>query len=213
MAAESTAHPEHDASAASSAKKPRVKAGERRTQILHTMAQMLETPAHDKITTAAIAKKLDVSEAALYRHFASKAQMYEGLIGFIEETVFGLINRIATDEPDDGLKQLHATVAMLLNFSAKNVGLTRVLVGDALVGEHARLQSRVNQLVDRIEASIKQSMRIAITQQALPADYDVASHANLIACYIMGRWHQFAKSGYKKSPVTGFEKQLPVMIG
>jgi TetR/AcrR family transcriptional regulator len=196
----------------SAPKRPRVKAGERRVQILQTMAHMLETPAADKITTASIAKKLDVSEAALYRHFASKAQMFEGLIAFIEETVFGLINRIATDEID-GLKQIQATVGMLLNFSAKNVGMTRVLVGDALVGEHARLQTRVNQLVDRIEASLKQSMRIAITHNALPADYDVTSHANLITCYVMGRWHQFAKTGYKKNPVTGFEKQLMVMIG
>jgi TetR/AcrR family transcriptional regulator len=194
------------------AKRTRPKAGERRTQILQVMAEMLESPAYDKLTTAAIAKKLDVSEAALYRHFASKAQMFEGLIGFIEETVFGLINRIAADE-QDGLRQVQATIGMLLNFSAKNVGMTRVLVGDALVGENARLQTRINQLVDRIEASLKQSLRIAQTHNALPADYDVASHANLMVSYVLGRWHTFAKSGYKKSPVTGFEKQLTVMLG
>src|SRR5271169_2038736 len=105
-----------------------IKPGERRLQILQTLAAMLETPRGEKITTAALAARLDVSEAALYRHFASKAQMYEGLIGFVEETVFGLINKISAEQ-ESGLKQTHAIAAMLLSFAEKNPGMTRVLIG------------------------------------------------------------------------------------
>ena len=124
--------------------------GERKLQILHVLAQMLEDPKGEKITTAALAKKLAVSEAALYRHFASKAQMFEGLIEFIEETVFGLANKIVAEE-ENGTKQAHAIVAMLLGFAEKNPGMTRVLIGDALVNEDDRLQTRVNALHDRLE--------------------------------------------------------------
>ncbi len=127
------------------------KPGERKTQILETLAHMLEQPQGEKITTAALAARLDVSEAALYRHFASKAQMFEGLIEFIEQTVFSLINRIATEETR-GLKQLESVIALLLAFAQKNQGMTRVLIGDALVNEDVRLQARINQLHDRIEA-------------------------------------------------------------
>ena len=132
-------------------KRPRP--GERRIQILQTLAGMLEHPRGEKITTAALAAKLSVSEAALYRHFASKAQMFEGLIGFIEQTVFGLINQITTQE-EHGLRQVQAIVRMLLTFAEKNPGMTRVLTGEALVGEHERLQERINQMIDRIEASL-----------------------------------------------------------
>ena len=121
--------------------------GERKLQILRTLAEMLQDPKGEKITTAALAAKLDVSEAALYRHFASKAQMYEGLIEFIEESLFGLVNKI-TGEEENGAKQLHAILAMLLGFAEKNPGMTRVLIGDALVNEDPRLQARINQLHD-----------------------------------------------------------------
>ena len=104
------------------------RSGERKNQILQVLAEMLQAPKSEKITTAALAAKLDVSEAALYRHFASKAQMYEGLIGFVEETIFGLINKIAAEQ-ESGLKQAHATTAMLLSFAEKNPGMTRVLIG------------------------------------------------------------------------------------
>ena len=137
------------------------KPGERKLQILQTVAQMLEQPKSEKITTAALAAHLELSEAALYRHFASKAQMFEGLIEFIEQTVFGLINKI-TQEEKSGVKQIEATVAMLLNFAQKNRGMTRVLIGDALVNEDERLQQRINQLLDRIEATLKQSLRMAL---------------------------------------------------
>ena len=175
------------------------KPGERKTQILETLAHMLEQPQGEKITTAALAARLDVSEAALYRHFASKAQMFEGLIEFIEQTVFSLINRIATEETR-GLKQLESVIALLLAFAQKNQGMTRVLIGDALVNEDVRLQARINQLHDRIEASLRQSLRIAASQNDLDSNIDGNAMANLLMCFVTGRWHQFAKSGFKRMP-------------
>jgi TetR/AcrR family transcriptional regulator len=187
------------------------KPGARRLQILQTLATMLEDPKGEKVTTAALAAKLDVSEAALYRHFASKAQMFEGLIEFIESTIFGLINEISTKETS-GLKQVRRIVAMLLEFSQTNRGMTRVLIGDALVNEHERLQERMNQLLDRIEASIRQSYRVALTQNELPAEFDPAAHANLIVAYVVGRWLRFAKSGFKRLPAEGLDAQLPSLL-
>jgi TetR/AcrR family transcriptional regulator len=182
------------------------KHGERKLQILQMLAQMLQNPRVEKITTAALAGKLDVSEAALYRHFASKAQMFEGLIQFIEESIFGLINKITTDEKS-GVKQLEAIITMLLGFAKKNPGMTRVLIGDALVNEDDRLQSRINQLHDRLEASIKQALRFASSQNELPADMDAAAQANLLMCYVTGRWHQYAKSGFKREPMEHWAGQ------
>jgi TetR/AcrR family transcriptional regulator len=190
---------------------PAARPGERKLQILQTLAEMLETPNAERITTAALAAKLDVSEAALYRHFASKAQMFEGLIGFIEETIFGLVNKI-TAEHASGLAQLEAIVSMLLGFARKNRGMTRVLIGDALVNENERLQTRINQLHDRLEATIKQSLRFAATQQEITEGVDAGAQANLILCFVVGRWHQFAKSGFKRPPTAGFEKQAPLLI-
>jgi TetR/AcrR family transcriptional regulator len=190
---------------------PPSKPGERKLQILQTLAQMLETPSAERITTAALAAKLEVSEAALYRHFASKAQMFEGLIGFIEETIFGLINKI-TGEQTSGLAQLEATLSMLLGFARKNRGMTRVLIGDALVNEHERLQVRINQLHDRLEASLKQSLRFAITQHELPDSVDPAAHANILLCYVIGRWHQYAKSGFRRDPLEQWPQQWKLLI-
>ncbi len=187
------------------------KRGDRKLQILQTLAQMLEAPAAEKITTAALAARLEVSEAALYRHFASKAQMFEGLIEFIEETLFGLINKI-TSEEKSGLKQLEAIVTLLLGFAQKNRGMTRVLIGDALVHENERLQARINQLHDRVEATLKQAMRFAATQNELPATQDPAVRANLIMSYVTGRWHQFAKSGFKRDPLQHWTEQWPTLV-
>jgi TetR/AcrR family transcriptional regulator len=211
----------------------RLKRGERRLQILQTLAHMLETPAGEKITTAALAARIEVSEAALYRHFASKAQMFEGLIEFIESSIFGVANKITADE-ENGLKQLYAMVNMLLGFAETNPGMTRVLIGDALVNENERLQARINQLLDRIEATLKQCLRLAATQhaegtatnegaaraddgaEAAPvtsaAAPDPGPQANLILCYVIGRWHQFAKSGFKKKPTEGADRQLPLLL-
>jgi len=189
----------------------RPKPGERRLQILQTLAQMLQEPGGDRVTTAALAGRLEVSEAALYRHFASKAQMFEGLIGFIEQSVFGLINQIVAQEPDP-LKQLRSIVLMLLGFAERNPGMTRVLIGDALVTEDARLQSRINQLHDRIEASIKQCFRNAIEQGRLPPENDPGARANLLLSFVLGRWLRFAKTGFKRSPAEGLDKQVVLLI-
>ncbi len=188
------------------------RSGERKNQILQVLAEMLEAPKGEKITTAGLAARLDVSEAALYRHFASKAQMYEGLIGFVEESVFGLINQISTEQ-ESGLKQAHAIAAMLLSFAEKNPGMTRVLIGDALVNENERLQLRINQLHDRLEATLKQSLRLAATQGDIDKDADVAAQANLMLAYITGRWHQYAKSGFKRLPTELWQAQGPMLLG
>ena len=187
------------------------KRGERKLQILQTLAGMLEQPAAEKITTAALAGKLDVSEAALYRHFASKAQMFEGLIEFIEETLFGLINKVTAEEKS-GLLQLEAITTMLLGFAQKNRGMTRVLIGDALVHENQRLQLRINQLHDRVEATLKQAIRFAAGQNELPADIDAAARANLIMSCVSGRWQQFAKSGFKRDPMQYWPDQWRTLI-
>jgi len=187
------------------------KPGERKLQILQTVAQMLEQPKGEKITTAALAARLELSEAALYRHFASKAQMFEGLIEFIEQTVFGLINKI-TQEEKSGVKQLEAIMAMLLNFALKNRGMTRVLIGDALVNEDERLQQRINQLLDRIEATLKQSLRMAATQGELGESVDVGAYANLLVCYVIGRWAQFSKSGFTREPMAQWQAQLAILL-
>jgi TetR/AcrR family transcriptional regulator len=183
-------------------------AGERKQQILETLAKMLENPKREKITTAALAAKLSVSEAALYRHFAGKAQMFEGLIDFIEQTLFGLINKITTEETD-GAAQVRRTVGVLLMFAEKNPGMTRVLIGDALVNENEALQQRVNQMLDRLEITIKQSLKIAVTdsgKKILPE-----AQANLIMSFVIGRWHQFAKSGFKRKPMEFAQLQLQLI--
>ena len=186
------------------------KPGERRLQILQTLASMLESPKGDKVTTAALAARLEVSEAALYRHFASKAQMFEGLIEFIESTVFSLVNKIGADT-QDGVAQAEQTVVMLLRFAERNPGMVRVLIGDALVHEDERLQVRINQLVDKLEASMRQSLRIAQAANAWHGDAN-ADAAVLIA-YVVGRWQLFAKSGFKRSPQEGWPLQRKFLFG
>jgi TetR/AcrR family transcriptional regulator len=182
------------------------KTGDRKHQILQTLAQMLEDPAREKATTAALAARLGVSEAALYRHFKGKAEMFEGLIEFIEHTLFTLINKITGDEKS-GLRQLEAIMGVMLAFAQKNRGMTRVLVGDALVNEDDRLQTRINQLHDRLEAALKQALRFGVSQQEIAQEVDIAAQANLLMSYVTGRWHQFAKSGFKRDPVELWPKQ------
>ncbi len=186
--------------------------GERRQEILQTLAHMLENPKGQRITTALLAAKLDVSEAALYRHFASKAQMFEGLIEFIEETVFSLVNKIQAEETV-GIKQVEGIVSMLLSFAQKNQGMTRVLIGDALVNEDERLQIRVNQLHDRLEASLRQSARAAASEGALHDSLDANAYANAVMSFIIGRWHQFAKSGFKRMPTENLAQGWRVFAG
>jgi TetR/AcrR family transcriptional regulator len=181
--------------------------GERKSQILQTLAQMLENPASEKVTTASLAARLEVSEAALYRHFSGKAQMFEGLIEFIEQTLFALINKI-TSEEKSGMRQIESIVGVLLAFAQKNKGMTRVLIGDALVHENERLQARINQLHDRLEAALKQAVRFGVTQKELAEDVDAAACANVILSLVVGRWHQFAKSGFKRDPVELWPQQF-----
>ena len=187
------------------------KTGERKDQILQTLAQMLENPAGEKVTTAALAKRLEFSEAALYRHFRGKAQMFEGLIEFIEQTLFALVNKITTEEKS-GVRQIEAIVGILLAFAQKNRGMTRVLIGDALVNEEPELQARINQLHDRLEAALKQALRFGVTQKEIVGDVDVTAHANLLMSFVSGRWHQFAKSGFKRDPVELWAKQWRLLM-
>ncbi|SEO35464.1 nucleoid occlusion factor SlmA [Nitrosovibrio sp. Nv6] len=187
------------------------KPGERKDQILQVLARMLEEPRAGKITTAALAAKLDVSEAALYRHFASKAQMFDGLIEFIEKTLFSLINKLAEEEKS-GIRQVEGIIALLLGFAKKNPGMTRVLIGDALINENDRLQTRINQLHDRLEATLKQALRFAAGEREITADLDVSAQANMLMCYVAGRWHQFAKSGFKRDPMEYWEDQRKAIL-
>jgi len=182
--------------------------GQRKLQILQALAAMLEHPKGEKITTAALARKLDVSEAALYRHFASKAQMFEGLIEFIESSVFGLINQIAERQPD-GLAQAHDILTMLLQFASSNPGMTRVMTGDALVNEDERLQLRMNQFYDRVELALKQALRLASAVR----EEDVAARANLLLSFVLGRWHRYAKSGFKATPSQDAALQIAILLG
>lgn len=183
--------------------------GERRLQILQVLAGMLEAPAAEKITTAALAARLGCSEAALYRHFASKAQMFDGLIDFIESSLFAVINRITTEE-EDGVRQVEAVLALLLGFAEKNPGMTRVLAGEALVHEHPRLKKRVDQLLDRIESTLRQSLRIAAAGRGEDGR-DIVAAANVLMCYAAGRWKQYAASGFTAAPTALWPQQWALL--
>jgi TetR/AcrR family transcriptional regulator len=188
---------------------PNSKTGERKLQILQALAGMLESPKAEKVTTAALAAKLDVSEAALYRHFASKAQMYEGLIEFIETSIFTLVNKITQSE-ENGRRQALAVARMLLDFSEQTPGMTKVMMGDALVNEDERLQRRMNQFVDRVELALRQSWKLAATQGG-PAEEEAAARAALLMAFVIGRWHRFAKSGFQLKPTDGAVLQLGLL--
>ncbi len=194
--------------------------GQRKLQILQALAAMLEQPKGEKITTAALARRLEVSEAALYRHFASKAQMFEGLIEFIETSVFGLINQI-TERQQDGLAQACDILAMLLHFAENNPGMTRVLIGDALVGEDERLQQRMNGFHDRVELALKGALRQAAADATAssaapyPAgddERDVAARAGLMVAFVLGRWHRYAKSGFTLAPAQDANTQIALLL-
>ena len=190
---------------------PNHKTGERKLQILQALAAMLESPKGEKVTTAALAARLEVSEAALYRHFASKAQMYEGLIEFIETSVFTLVNKIAQNE-ESGRRQVLAMAGVLLDFSQQNPGMTKVLIGDALVNEDERLQQRMNQFVDRVELAFRQSWKLAAVQEGLP-ESEASARASLLMAFVIGRWHRFAKSGFEVKPSDGAMMQLGLLAG
>ena len=244
LVAHSTARPDAETADAavidtpgSTAQSKRPRPGERRTQILQTLAAMLEQPGGERVTTAALAARLEVSEAALYRHFASKAQMFEGLIEFIETTVFGLVNQIAEREASGGV-QARRIVVMLLQFGEKNPGMVRVMVGDALVFEHERLTLRMNQFFDRVEGQLRQCLRLAAGpadgsaegsadgSADGPADGPAAvgqgaglspvssptAVANVVAsgltALVVGRLQRFARSGFRRSPTEHLDELL-----
>jgi len=187
------------------------KPGERKAQILQTLAEMLEQPRAARITTAALAARMQVSEAALYRHFASKAQMFEKLIEFIETTVFTLVNEITQAEPS-GLVQAQRIATMLLIFAERNRGMTRVLTGDALVTEDPRLQERLNHIDDRIEASFRQALRNAVADGGLSEQADVAACASLLTQLVLGRWLRYARSGWRAEPTARLDAQLSFIL-
>jgi TetR/AcrR family transcriptional regulator len=197
--------------AAAPAARKRPKPGERRVQILQALATMLEQPGAERITTAALAARLDVSEAALYRHFASKAQMFEGLIEFIEQSVFTLINQIGEREPV-GAAQAGKIVAMLLHFAEKNPGMTRVMVGDALVFENERLQQRMNQFFDKIESTLKQGLRSGLDDASATPMLDAQVRASMLTSFAVGRLQRFARSGFKRVPSEHLEASLARML-
>ena len=191
----------------------RPKPGERRVQILHTLASMLEQPGAERVTTAALAARLEVSEAALYRHFASKAQMFEGLIEFIEQSVFSLVNQI-NERETNATVQVHKIVTLLLQFGEKNPGMTRVMVGDALVFENDRLLTRMNQFFDRVESQLRQSLRAAAEAagSATPT-VDSNAQASILTAFAVGRLQRFARSGFKRSPTEHLDVALRLLVG
>ena len=198
----------------------RPKPGERRVQILQALAAMLEQPGTERITTAALAARLSVSEAALYRHFASKAQMFEGLIEFIENSVFSLVNQIAEREqvasatdPGAGARNAGKVVLLLLQFAEKNPGMTRVMVGDALVFENERLQQRMNLFFDKIETMLKQGLRSTtdVNGSATPS-VDAQVLASALTAFAVGRLHRFARSGFKRLPSEHLDASLALML-
>ncbi len=194
------------APAAATRKRPRP--GERRVQILQTLARMLEQPGAERITTAALAARLEVSEAALYRHFASKAQMFEGLIEFIETTVFTLINQVVERETQPSL-QAQKVCVLLLQFGEKNPGMTRVMVGDALVFEHERLIARMNQFFDRVESQLRQCLRAAAEAAGSPTPtVDAQALASATTALLVGRLQRYARSGFKRLPTEHLEPAL-----
>jgi len=189
----------------------RPKPGERRVQILEALAMMLEQPGAERITTAALAARLDVSEAALYRHFASKAQMFEGLIEFIEQSVFTLVNQIQERTGEEGSRQAARIAAMLVQFAEKNPGMTRVMVGDALVFENERLQQRMNQFFDKIEATLKQCLREGTAGSATPTA-DAQVQASVLTAFVVGRLQRFARSGFRRAPTEHLDASLGQML-
>ena len=195
------------------APRKRPKPGERRVQILQALASMLEQPGAERVTTSALAARLGVSEAALYRHFASKAQMFEGLIEFIEQSIFSLVNQITEREAVHAVR-LRKLVTLVLQFAEKNPGMTRVMAGDALVFENERLQERMNQFFDKLEASLKQTLReaAASTSAATPT-VDAQVRASVITAFMLGRLQRFSRSGFKRLPTEHLEASLAAVLG
>lgn len=183
----------------------------RREQILQALALMLETHPGSRITTAALAKEVGVSEAALYRHFPSKAKMFEGLIGFIEDTLFSRVKLIIQSDADSS-KQCEQILLLLLAFVERNPGLARILTGDALAGETDRLRLRINQLFERLETQLKSILREAEIREQRRTQATPTLTANLLIAAAEGRIRQFVRSDYKRAPTLGWEEQWPLLL-
>ena len=183
----------------------------RRQHILESLAHMLEASPGARITTAALAKKVGVSEAALYRHFPSKSKMFEGLIEFIEETIFSRINLIISDFPD-APAQCEKIMWLLLTFTERNPGITRIMTGDALAGETDRLRIRVAQFFDRLETQLKQLLREAMIRDNLQSKLPVAVAANLLLATAEGRIAQFVRSEFKRPPTENWSEQWSAIM-
>jgi TetR/AcrR family transcriptional regulator len=191
----------------------RPKPGERRVQILQALAAMLEQPGGERVTTAALAARLEVSEAALYRHFASKAQMFEGLIDFIEQSVFTLVNQILEREGATGAQQAAKILALLVQFAERNPGMTRVMVGDALVYENERLQQRMNQFFDKIEATLRQVLRgAAAAEGSATPSVDAQVRAAALTAFVVGQLQRFARSGFRRAPSEHLEATIALIV-
>lgn len=178
----------------------------RKQEILQALAHMLEMSPGSRITTAALAKQVGFSEAALYRHFPSKSKMFEGLIEFIEETVFTRINLVLSEE-EFALPRLEKIIFLLLTFTERNPGLTRILTGDALTGENERLHSRVVQFYDRLETQIKQVIREAEIREGIRPQIGLNASANILVALAEGRITQYVRSGFKRSPSAHWNEQ------
>jgi TetR/AcrR family transcriptional regulator len=201
-----------NAAAAAETTRKRPKPGERRVQILEALATMLQSSGTERITTAALATRLEVSEAALYRHFASKAQMFEALIEFIEQTVFSLINQVTEREPVPQA-QVARILALTLQFAEKNPGMARVMVGDALVFENDRLQQRMNQFFDKFESSLKQCLRAAAeAQKSATPTVDAQVKASVLTAFVLGRLQRFTRSGFKRLPSEHLEASFAQLL-
>lgn len=187
------------------------KKSQRRQQILEALAQMLEANPCDRITTAGLAKQVGVSEAALYRHFPSKSKMFEGLIEFIEETLFSRVSIILNEE-QTAAKRCEKMLMLLLAFSERNPGITRILTGDALTGETQRLHLRVAQLYDRFETQLKQVLREAEVKEGLRPVIPLPAAANLLLSAAEGRISQYVRSGFERTPTTDWQQQWQLMI-
>ncbi|PKG97819.1 nucleoid occlusion factor SlmA [Paraglaciecola sp. MB-3u-78] len=185
---------------------PATKRPNRRAQILQALASMLQTNPGQRITTAKLAAHVGVSEAALYRHFPSKARMFEGLIEFIEETLFSRINKIINEEKDTATR-CQLILHLILGFAEKNPGITRILNGDALMGEQDRLRQRIAQLFERLETQLKQVLRERKLREGktLPAEEGII--ANMLICFADGRINQFIRSEFTKRPTDNFAEQ------
>lgn len=178
----------------------------RRQQILEALARQLEESPGERITTAGLARAVGVSEAALYRHFPSKAKMFEGLIEFIEETVFGLTNRILQDEASAVLRT-EKIIVLVLGFAERNPGITRLLTGDVLTGETERLRVRIGQFYERLETQLKQVLREGDLSKELQCGDRIPAMANMLIAFTDGKMQQFVRSGFKRSPIEMWPMQ------